>query len=160
MNWSAAFDNPSSPTSEQSADLRDLNGRLANVPSKAKRVWISRRNIKVGITYNITACARTAFSGQEACDSVSIQRVGRTIPKIMFPTSRIVISSSIRVKFRGELGVGGSTSRIVINSFIRPRVKFRASPPGSCKRAPKVILHKGCTANGQKNMVVLTGWSV
>ena len=102
FNWSAAFDNPLPATPAQTADLQLLNEKLANVSSVRRRVWIGARHIKVGITYNITVCAREEFSDQEVCGTVSIERVGETVPKIRFPTSKIRISPSIRVKFRGE----------------------------------------------------------
>ena len=99
MNWSAAFNSSSSATP---ADLEQLNARLANISSRQKRVWFSARDIEVGITYIITACGKEEFSGQVACDTVSVRRVGKNVPKIMSPTSRIVIGPSLRVKFRGR----------------------------------------------------------
>lgn len=102
MNWSAAFNDSSSATSSQTADLKQLNARLANVSSSQRRVWFRARDVEVGITYNITACGKEEFSGQVACDTVAVRRVGKKVPKIMFPTSRIVIGPSLRVKFRGR----------------------------------------------------------
>lgn len=65
-------------------------------------MWFSARDVNVGITYNITVCGKEDFNGQEACDTIAIRRVAKTVPKIMFATSRVVIGPSIRLKFRGK----------------------------------------------------------
>ena len=105
FNWSASFDDSSSPTPSQTADLQQVNEKLARLSSEGRRrvVTFGARFIETGIVYNITCCALEEFSGQTVCSTVSVRRIIKAVPKVSFPWTRISLSPSVRVTLRGKL---------------------------------------------------------
>lgn len=104
FNWSASFDDSSSPTSSQTADLQRVNEKLARLSSEGRRVvTFGARFIETGIIYNITCCALAEFSGETVCSTVSVRRIVKVVPKVSFPWTRISLSPSVRVTLRGKL---------------------------------------------------------
>lgn len=102
MNWSVVISDSQAVTAEHTADLQNLNLRFSNLPSNQTRIKLSASDIKTGVDYNITVCGRVDFSGQEACDTKTVRRVSKKVPKIRFPRAVIKIRPSVTLKLRGE----------------------------------------------------------
>lgn len=103
MNWSAAVIDSPAVTSNHTTDVLQLKSRMANLPSNQTRVRLSNKVVIVGVKYNITVCAEADFSGDIACDSIFVERVGKKVPKIRLVKSIMKISPSRPLKLRGEL---------------------------------------------------------
>lgn len=102
MNWSVVLSDSAAVTAEHTADVQKLNLRFSNLPSNQSRVKLSAREIIVGVDYNITVCGRADLSGEEACDTKTVARVGKKVPKIWFPREVIKIRPSVTLRLRGE----------------------------------------------------------
>ena len=102
MNWSVAISDSAAVTAEHTADVQKLNLRFSNLPSNQSRVKLSAGDIIIGVDYNITVCARADVSGEEACDTKTVRRVGKKIPKIRFPRTFIKIRP-VKLSLRGEV---------------------------------------------------------
>lgn len=102
MNWSVVISDSPAVTAEHTADVQKLNLRFSNLPSNQTRVKLSARDVITGVDYNVTVCGRADLSGQEACVTKTVRRVGKKVPKIRFPRTVIKTLPSVTLKLRGE----------------------------------------------------------
>ena len=103
LNWSAVIVDSPSATAKHTTDVQKLNLRFSNLPSNQSIVKLTTDDIIIGVDYNITVCGRRMdCSGEKDCDTKTIRRVGKNVPKIRFATSTIKIGPSVTLRARGE----------------------------------------------------------
>ncbi|KAL9974072.1 hypothetical protein ACROYT_G011071 [Oculina patagonica] len=111
MNWSVVISDSPAVTAEHTADVQKLNLRFSNLPSNQTRVKLSARDVITGVDYNVTVCGRADLSGQEACVTKTVRRVGKKVPKIRFPRTVIKTLPSVTLKLRAIVHAASCAQR-------------------------------------------------